>query len=213
MIRTKEAYTKQLRRAMRRHPDCEVIMAELNVHIEGKFALLREQGIPEAKAVQTVIKQFGCPKTLAAQFNSVTTKSPHNAKLSFTLCNSFLFFLGACMTLGNQLLDEPVLQTTWDVLSENSWLILSFYTGYWALIGYQMGKAFGVNGKTLLFETIRLAIIPNLLLMGAVLYGLLPKEWFSPILTTSFTGACLVATILFYPISRIGYYFGLHRAV
>lgn len=213
MIRSKEAYMKQLEREMYAHPDNDVIMAELTVHIDEKMSYLLKKDLPEEEAIQIIIEQFGHPSELAVQFGGVSTKSPTIAKVVFVLCNSFLFFLGACITFGYHLVNAQVFQIYWEALAHNSWLILFMYTGYWVLIGYQIGKEFGEKGKRLLSDTISLAIAPNLFLMLAVLFGLFPVQWFSPLLTTSFIGACIGVTFLFYPLSQIGYYFGRHQAV
>lgn len=213
MIKTKEMYIKQLEQRLRVHPNREEVMAELIVHIEEEMADLLRNGMNEPEAVQVIIEQFGHPSELAAQFGKIAETTPVKTKIILVLSNHFLFLLGACLTLCYHLGSMPVLQTAWEMLAKSSLLILFIYTGFWLFIGYQIGKEFGAKGKKILFETMCYALIPNMVLMLGILYGVFPTQWFSPFLTQSFIVACLGVTLLFYPFSQFGYYFGRHQAV
>ncbi|PWA12055.1 hypothetical protein DCC39_08220 [Pueribacillus theae] len=213
MIQTKEKYIKQFEQEMEAHPEKELIMAELIVHIEEEMADLLRKGMSEPEAVQAMIEQFGHPNELAAQFGKICTTAPNKVKLWLVLSNHFLFLMGACLTVCYHLGNMPFLQIAWEVLGQYSLLILFMYTGFWLFIGYQIGKEFGAKGKRILFETMSCALIPNLVLMFGILYGVFPTQWFSPFLTPSFVVACLGVTLLFYPFSQFGYYFGRHQAV
>lgn len=83
-----------------------------------------------------------------------------------------------------------------------------FVSVFWALLGYEIGKGFGHNGRVLLNKTFLLSLIPNLILMVLTVFQIIPHSWFAPLLTKTFIIACIIFTIILYPISWIGYRWG-----
>ncbi|QED49366.1 HAAS signaling domain-containing protein [Cytobacillus dafuensis] len=212
MIKAKKQYLDEITRLLRNHPDHENIIAELSMHIDEMMADLEEKEVSEFEAIPIIMSQLGTPRQIAKEFKGVSTRTPGIVQNAFILINSLFFFAGLFLVLGSQVWNIAFLQTIWQVLSQLNWLILGCYTGFWAWMGYEYGKEFGVRGKVFLAGTIKIAIIPNLLLMIFTLFGTLPSEWFHSILSSSFILGCLLATALFFPISKMGYYIGKHKA-
>lgn len=141
----------------------------------------------------------------------VSTKQTTTLRKIFVLYNNLLFFIGVLITFGFHVFNLPVFRVIWSLVSQSNWTILFLYTSSWVVIGYQYGTQFGVRGKTLLTNTIQISIIPNLMLMLSILYGFVPIKWFDPILTTPFLVVCILATILFFPFSQMGYCIGKQK--
>ncbi|KRG16168.1 HAAS signaling domain-containing protein [Lederbergia galactosidilytica] len=203
-------YIEQLEKELQDHPERIEIITEITDHIKEAMA---EQVLPEKEAIAIIVNRFGSPQELAASFRQASLPSPYQVKGLFILFNMGILMVGIGITLGHHLGNIPFFHWAWQALAQNSWWVLLVYTVYWSLIGYLLGKEFGNQGKKLLIETVRLSILPNLCVMMIVLYGIMPMEWFRSFLTAPFFGACLIATILFYPISQAGFYFGKQQAL
>lgn len=203
-------YIEQLEKELRQHPDRTEIIAEITVHMKEEMSA---QNLPEKEAMAIIINKFGSPQELAGSFRQASLPSPQQVKVLFILFNIGVFIVGIAITFGHHLGNLSFFHWAWGALAQNSWWVLMTYTAYWILIGYHLGKEFGSQGKKLLTETVRLTIISNLFFMMIVLYGIMPIEWFRLFLTAPFFGACLIATILFYPISQAGFYLGKHQGL
>jgi hypothetical protein len=92
-------------------------------------------------------------------------------------------------------------------------LIALLYLFFWALLGYEIGRGFGHGGRTLLKKTFLLSLIPNILLMVLTVFEIIPHSWFAPLLTKTFIIACILFTIILYPISVIGYRWGKKASI
>lgn len=209
MIHTKNEYIEQLRELLKDHSDRDAIVDEISVHIN---ECLRQDGLSEQEAISLAISQIGSPQQLAQGF--IRSSTPHTtaAKKWFIYMNFMFFLAGGFLAVGANVLQIDMLQWMWDMLSQSGWTILLAYTGYWAFLGFEMGKEYGVSGKKLLSRTIGIAVIPNFILMLATLFGVLPIGWFHTLLNSSFLIACLLATFCFFPISHMGYYVGVRKA-
>lgn len=203
-------YIEQLEKELRHHSDQMEIVEEITAHIQEEISA---ENLTEKEAMAVIVNKLGSPQELAASFHNASLPTPPQVKVLFSLFNIGLFIVGIGITLAYHVGNLPFFYGIWVTLAQNNWWILIIYTAYWMLIGFQLGKEFGSQGKRLLTETVRLTLLPNLLFMAILFYGIIPMEWFHSFLTTPFLGACFVATILFYPISQAGFYLGRHQTI
>ncbi len=206
MIETKAEFLQRLRFLLDHHPNETAIVAEIEGHMD---ELMKECGLPEQEAIIMVQSQIGTPEELASQFRYVSTKESQRTKKMFIIVNILFFAGGVLLALGANL--SVLLHMFWEVLLQSSWIILIGYSGYWAFMGYEIGKEYGAKGESLLRRTMRAAIVPNIFLMIITLFGFLPTELFHPLLQSSFLIGCLTATVFFFPISKAGYYVGVRK--
>ncbi|MCM2533169.1 hypothetical protein NDK43_13145 [Neobacillus pocheonensis] len=101
----------------------------------------------------------------------------------------------------------------WSHLTSIPTLIALLYLFFWALLGYEIGKGFGHSGRRLLKKTFLLSLIPNILLMVLTVLRIIPHAWFDPLLTDQFVIACIIFTIILYPISWLGYRWGKKASI
>ena len=65
----------------------------------------------------------------------------------------------------------------------------------------KLGKVLVTEGERLLKKTFIFALIPNLLLMFLTVLEIIPHFWFEPLLTKTFIIACIIFTIILYPVT------------
>ncbi len=206
MIKTKAEFLQRLKFLLHHHPDEAAIVAEIEGHMD---ELIKECGLPEQEAITIVQSQIGTPEELTSQFRYVSSKEFQSTKKMFIIVNILFFTGGGLLALGTNF--SVLLHMFWEVLVQSSWIILIGYSGYWAFMGYEIGKEYGAKGESLLRRTMGAAIVPNILLMIITLLGILPSELFHSLLQSSFLIGCLTATAFFFPISKAGYYIGVRK--
>lgn len=212
MINTKADYLQKLQELLKDHPDRDAIADEISSHIDECLECFCHDGLSENEAMLLTINQIGSPEQVAEKFAYISSAASAMANKLFICVNFTFFFVGGCFAVGANIFKIHALQLIWNMLSQSGWLILIAYSGYWALMGYEIGKEFGASGKELLKHTMGMAIVPNLILMFMTFLGFLPNEWFSTVLNSSFLIGCIIATILFFPISYIAYFWGVRKA-
>ncbi|MDQ0229651.1 HAAS signaling domain-containing protein [Metabacillus malikii] len=205
MRNAKADFIQTLEKALPKTVDKREIIREYELHIEEM--LLDHPHL----SVEDVIRKLGNPIEIAKQYQEIAPMS--FVSRHFVVCNFMFFIVGAIFTICYHLYKDSVFSDAWGLLAQIPSTIIIVYTVFWMLLGFEIGKEYGVQGKELFSKTVFISIVPNLLLMLMTVLQLIPTNWFEPILTPTFTTICVIITILFYPISKLFYYIGVHRSI
>ncbi|WP_017754045.1 HAAS signaling domain-containing protein [Calidifontibacillus oryziterrae] len=212
MERLKNDFLAQLARSLENHAEKESILKEYETHLDELFANLNEQE-DESEIQNQVYSRFGTPEEIAAMWKEELSVTPSNMKWLFVAVNIMFFGGGAALTIAHNLFDWNWITDLWVQLSSIPILIALIYMLFWALLGYEIGRTFGHKGLKLLKGTFLLALIPNLSLMVLTVFRIIPHEWFSPLLTETFIGICILFTLLLYPVCLLSYRWGKRASV
>ncbi|MCA0972579.1 hypothetical protein LCM20_18430 [Halobacillus litoralis] len=189
-----DRYLEELSQALSFHPERGSIVEEYKGHLtamDGAGQLTYDD----------LIMRLGSPGEIAEMFKEEHSVTESRLQWLFVLCNIVLFVGGGLLTVGYHLLEWNVLEWVFERLISIPTIIILLYIGFWALLGYEIGKAFGPRGVALLKKTYVIGIIPNLILMLLTLFKVIPHKWFAPLVTPQFIVVCIVCTALLYPIS------------
>ncbi|WP_100334025.1 HAAS signaling domain-containing protein [Bacillus alkalisoli] len=210
MSRGKELFLNQLEKELEFHPNSEDILLEYEVHYESKLRDLILTGLSKEDAEENVLEQLGNPKIIASQFcyKPLSKKKLSNVTVTF---NYLLFLTGILLTISLYSSEFPFATTLWQTLAQKKWFVLFLYFSLWIVVGYAIGRIYGFNGKETLNTILKLALVPNVILMLLVLYFEPIKNIFEPLLSPAFFLTCVIVTILFYPISKISYKYGITK--
>lgn len=207
MITIKEEYLEKVKKALGDQPNASEICDEISSHIAEAANEKMLAGVNELEAHTAVLDELGEPSELA---NCFCLPSDKKQKTIYFILLNWCFFLGGILlTVGHHVLHHWGIHYLWMVLENLSLLLLLSYSVYWVYVGFYIGKQFGPNGKRVVNRTIFHALIPNFVLMMLVLFDLIPRSLFSTLLSPTFLIICVIATILFYPIGKIAYKFGI----
>ncbi|MED4402928.1 HAAS signaling domain-containing protein [Metabacillus fastidiosus] len=207
MIPFKEAFLQELKKELPCNVNKEDIIAEYSVHLDEKM-----EECPHLNW-EDIVEQLGSPVEIAKQYEDSSLISTQFVQKNFVFCNFLFFIIGGLLTVGYHTFKHPIFTDTWLMLSKVSLVIVFIYTLFWIILGFEIGKEFGIRGKTLFSKTFLLCLIPNISLMIMTIFKMIPTAWFDPILTTPFIILCVLMTALLYPISRISYYIGVYRSL
>jgi hypothetical protein len=211
MERPKNRFLKELAKGLGNQLDKEEILREYESHID---EILIESGSQEEETVyDLIVSRLGSPEEIIQIWREEFSVTPSNMKWLFILLNVLFFGGGSLLTLAHNIYQWEWLSVTWNHLTAIPTLIACLYLFFWALLGYEIGKGFGHNGRVLLNKTFLLSLIPNLLLMVLTVFQIIPHSWFAPLLTKTFIIACIIFTIILYPVSWIGYRWGRKASV
>lgn len=188
----------------------EEIIAEYKMHVQD---MLREDAIDETAIYEMLVSRLGSPDELAALWKEEKAVTPGKMQRLFVFLNIAIFVGGALFTVGINVFEWSWLERLWKGLTEATTLVIMIYMFFWGLLGYEIGKAFGARGKTILNRTFMICVIPNLILMYLVIFRLIPYEWFDPLLDASFIIFCILCTAVLYPVSWLGYRWGRKASV
>lgn len=208
----KNEFLSELARHLGNHPEKESILMEYDTHLDELLISFYGQ-IEESEIREQVYSRFGTPGEIAAVWKEELSVTPSNMKWLFIAVNILFFGGGGALTLAHNLFDWRWLTSLWAQLTSIPILIALIYMFFWALLGYEIGKAFGHKGKRLLRNTFLLALIPNLSLMILTVFKIIPHEWFRPLLTETFIMLCILFTILLYPVCLISYKWGKKASI
>lgn len=214
MIQSKAEYLRTLQAQLKKGPETDDIIQEFDMIITDMLAELQEtKGVHEKEAMNEIARTIGSPDQVAAMYMQELGITPVRTQWTFIFVNVLFFVAGIFLTLFYHVLPIPFIERIWHFLTSISGIIMLLYMVFWGLVGYEIGKEFGFNGKPLLAKTFYAALIPNLVLMGLVVFRIIPFSWFDPLLTPSFIGACIGGTILLYPISYTAFRWGIAQSV
>ncbi|WP_312470159.1 HAAS signaling domain-containing protein [Neobacillus sp.] len=212
MERPKNRFLSELANGLGNHPDKENILLEYESHIE-EILLESFNSTNEEEVGERIVLRLGRPEEIAELWRAELTVTPSNMKWMFILLNILFFGGGSLLTLAHNLFQWEWLTVIWNHLTAIPTLIAFLYMFFWALLGYEIGKGFGHGGRTLLRKTFLLSLIPNLMLMFLTVFQIIPHSWFAPLLTKTFIIACIIFTIILYPVSWIGYRWGRKASI
>lgn len=212
MERPKTKFLTDLAKELRNHPDRESILLEYEIHID-EILIESFEFTDEDEVMRRIVARLGSPEEILAAWQEELSVTPSNMKWLFILLNIFLFCCGSLLTLAHNIYQWPWLTFIWNQLTAIPTLIAILYLFFWALLGYEIGKGFGHGGKGLLKKTFLLSLIPNLLLLILTVFEIIPHTWFEPLLTKTFIIACILLTVILYPVSWLGYCWGRKASV
>lgn len=214
MIQSKQEYLHVLKNELKNYSNSEEILQEFDMHISELLVDLYDlAGANEEVAITKVIERVGSPVEVAALYKQELEVTPAKTQWTFILGNLLFFIGGICITAFYHLSAISFFDTLWSFLTNIPFVLIALYMLFWALLGYEIGKEFGLSGKKLLVKTFYISLVPNLVLMGLVVFKIVPVEWFHPLLTKTFMLICIFCTILLYPISYLAYRWGTNRSV
>lgn len=207
MERLKNEFLTELAKCLENHQEKESILLEYDSHLDElltDFYNLED----ESEIRNQIYLRFGTPKEIASMWKEELSVTPSKMKWLFIVVNILFFGGGTLLTLAHNLFDWSWLTSLWEHLTSFPILIALIYMFFWALLGYEIGRGFGYKGRKLMKRTFLLALIPNLTLMVLTVFRIIPHKWFSPLLTETFMGLCILLTLLLYPVCLISYRWG-----
>ncbi|MDQ0199757.1 HAAS signaling domain-containing protein [Neobacillus ginsengisoli] len=212
MERPKNRFLERLAKGLGSHQDKENIIAEYETHID-EILIESFDCQHEDDLMELIISRLGSPEEIAELWREELSVTPSNMKWLFILLNILFFGGGSLLTLAHNLYQWDWLSAIWGHLTAIPTIIAILYMFFWALLGYEIGKGFGHSGRRLLKKTFLLSLIPNILLMVLTVFRIIPHEWFEPLLTKQFIIACIIFTIILYPVSLLGYRWGKKASI
>ncbi|MDR7077645.1 putative membrane protein [Neobacillus niacini] len=212
MERPKNKFLEELGKRLGNHHDKKSILMEYEVHIE-EIMIESQDCNDENEMMERITSRLGSPEEISAMWKEELSVTPSNMKWLFIVMNILFFGGGSLLTFFHNVFQWNWLSVVWSHLTAIPTLIAFIYMFFWALLGYEIGKGFGHKGRSLLKKTFLLSLIPNLLLMVLTVFGIIPHSWFEPLLTKTFILACIIFTILLYPISWLGYRWGRKASI
>lgn len=210
MTQGSKQFLQELAEKLGDHPEKDAILKEYEVHI---MDLINEEHPSSDALYNELVSRLGTPQELADIWKEETSVTPKKTQWLFFFLNLGLFIGGALLTFGYNAFNWEWVDLLWESLTNISLVIMLIYILFWGLLGYEIGKEFGHGGRKLLIRTFIISIIPNLVLMYLVIFKQIPTEWFEPLLNVPFVVACIVLTLLLYPVSWLGYRWGRKHSV
>jgi hypothetical protein len=207
MERPKNRFLNSLEKGLGNHLDKVEILREYESHID-EILIESFDCLDEDSVMERIESRLGSPEEIAELWKEELSVTPSNMKWLFILLNVLFFGGGSLLTLAHNIYRWEWLSVIWNQLTAIPTLIAFLYLFFWALLGYEIGKGFGHGGRVLLRKTFLLSLIPNLLLMFLTVFHIIPHSWFAPLLTKTFIIACIIFTIILYPVSWMGYRWG-----
>ncbi|CAM5606648.1 hypothetical protein SAFG77S_09601 [Streptomyces afghaniensis] len=214
MISSKESYMKQLRDLLKDHEQSEEICMEYELHlIDILEEISFEKQCSEEEALIMAIQRLGTPLEVVAMYQEELNMTAKKTQWNFFFANLFFFVGGIGLTIIYHRLSNPTISKLWSLLTSIPFFLIVLYLFFWLLLGYEVGKEFGLGGKKLLLKTFCISLVPNLLLMCSVVFKIIPLTLFDPLLTPEFVLICISFTIMLYPICYLAFRYGTTRSV
>jgi uncharacterized membrane protein len=214
MIQSKHDYLIILEKQLKNANNRAELLQEFEVHISEMLEdMENSDGLNEATAMVKIVERLGSPEQIATTYIQELEVTPTKIQSTFIAANLLFFIGGVCLTILYNLIPTLIIAELWTVLTSITSVLIILYMFFWVLLGYEIGKEFGVGGKELLRKTFYIALAPNLLLMALVVFRVMPFQWFDPLLTPSFIAVCILCTIFLYPISYAGFRWGTIRSI
>ncbi|MGM0877236.1 MAG: HAAS signaling domain-containing protein [Bacillota bacterium] len=207
MIPSKEHFLQVLKQSLPKTVNKADVIREYELHIEEKMF---DQ--PHLK-IEDVLDQLGDPVEIAKQYGDVEPIAKSFVSRNFVFCNLMFFLIGGLLTVCYHVFEDSILSEAWGLLAQIPLTIVIVYTVFWMVLGFEIGREYGLLGKELFSKTVFISLVPNILLMIMTLFHFIPVNWFQPILTPAFIAICVIMTFLIYPISKVFYYIGVYRSV
>ena len=212
MEQSKSRFLTELANSLGQHHEKESILLEYETHID-EIILEATDCNNEAELMKRITSRLGTPSEISQVWDDELSVTPSKMKWLFILINILFFGGGSLLTLLHNLYEWKWMSSIWNHLTTIPIFIAFVYLFFWALLGYEIGKGFGHGGRKLLNRTFFAALIPNLTLMVLTLLEIVPHSWFAPLLTRTFILACILFTIILYPVTWIGYRWGKKASI
>ncbi|WP_251554124.1 DUF1700 domain-containing protein [Neobacillus muris] len=212
MERPKSKFLKELAKGLGNHQEKDSILREYEIHIDEIF-MESQDCTNEEELMERILSRLGSPDEIAQMWKEELSVTPSNMKWLFILLNIIFFCGGSLFTLVHNLYKWEWLTKLWNYVTAIPTLIAFLYLFFWALLGYEIGRGFGHGGRRLLRTTFLLSLIPNLVLMVLTVFEIIPHGWFAPLLTRTFIIACILFTVVLYPVSWLGYRWGRKASI
>lgn len=214
MIQSKYDYLFALKKGLKDTANAEELLQEFELHISEMLDDLKvTEGLDEIEAMEKIVERLGSPEQIAELYQQEVDVTPSKIQWTFISVNLLFFIGGICLTIVYNLLPAPLISEIWTILTSITSVLIILYMFFWVLLGYEIGKEFGLGGKKLLLKTFYIALVPNLTLMALVVLRVMPFQWFDPLLTPSFIAICILCTTFLYPISYAGFRWGTIRSI
>ncbi|KAF1677873.1 MULTISPECIES: permease prefix domain 1-containing protein [Bacillus] len=204
----KETYVSKIKNGLKSLPEGEMMIEEIENHIEHHLFHSFQEGKSEEEAMRTFMQEFGTPADIVSFFKKEQPVTFRAFLIFHLFFNSALFAAGIAITMMYVWFETPIIHAVWRGISVSVWLILAVYIIYWMLIGYQGVREFGKRGEQLVYHTILICMVPNVIFMFVFLFQVIPAALFQSLLTPWFVGACACVTLLFPLFGRLGCYIG-----
>ncbi|MFD1037774.1 hypothetical protein ACFQ3N_05030 [Virgibacillus byunsanensis] len=205
MIVGEDQFFQELKNELADHPEIEKILADYELHV---YELSQEESMDEQNMYNELVNRLGAPHEIARLWQQEIDITPRKMQWLFVLFNIGIFIGGGLLTISYNVFHWNWIDLLWVGLTGVPSVIIFIYILFWGLLGYEIGKEFGHSGLKLLRKTFLFSIVPNLVLMYLVIFGLIPHNWFQPLLNVPFIIVCIVFTAFLYPISWLGYRWG-----
>jgi hypothetical protein len=212
MEQSKSRFLTELATVLGHHHEKESILLEYETHID-EIILEATDCNNEAELMERITSRLGTPKEISQVWDDELSVTPSRMKWLFILINILFFGGGSLLTLLHNLYEWKWMSIIWNHLTTIPIFIAFVYMFFWALLGYEIGKGFGHGGRKLLNRTFFAALVPNLTLMVLTLLEIVPHSWFAPLLTRTFILACILFTIILYPVTWLGYRWGKKTSI
>lgn len=209
----KERYLNQLRKELKKHSQRNSILQDYEAHLDDLAHEYSDQSMAPEDWEQLFYERIGHPKEVALLWQEELSVTTSKTFLLFLFMNAAFFIAGGVLTFAHLFNYNAWIQTIWQSLTSIPFIIMFLYMGFWAFLGYEIGKSFGAGGRPLLKKTFLISILPNLGLMLLVLFRIVPHDWFHPLLSTTFIMLCIGGTILLYPICWAGFRWGKKQSL
>lgn len=212
MEQPKNRFLAELAARLKNHHEKEQILLEYETHIDELILEARDCSTDD-ELMERISSRLGTPAEIADVWEEELSVTPSRMKWLFIFINILFFGGGSLLTLVHNLYEWKWLAAIWNNLTTIPIFIAFVYMFFWALLGYEIGKGFGHGGRKLLHKTFFAALIPNLTLLVLTLLEIIPHSWFAPLLTRTFIIACILFTIILYPVTWIGYRWGKKASI
>jgi hypothetical protein len=176
----------------------------LESHIDEAVCQLMASGLTEQEATSRALSDLGSPLEVANGFSGIRPFSAGCCSRALLIQNGLLFLGGILVLAGQAVWGEKNAWPLFSLIAQHKAEILIGYALYWLASGYFLGQRYGVTAERHVRKMVRLPLALNYLFMCLVLFQVLPRDWFGPLLTTPFLIACAVTTLLFSSLADLG---------
>ncbi|WP_138419739.1 HAAS signaling domain-containing protein [Aquibacillus sediminis] len=204
-------FLKQLDQSLGNYPNKQEILMEYETHVHEISLEIGKQD--DSVKYKQIEQRLGSPEEIAKVWSQEVSITPKRTQWLFVGFNVCLFIGGAVLTFLYNYFNWSWVEIIWVNMTDIPNLIIMVYFVFWGLLGYEIGKEFGSQGKRFLRKTFFISIIPNLVLMNLTVFQLIPTSWFQPLLSIPFILACIVCTAFLYPVCLLGYRWGKKLSV
>lgn len=191
------------------------IVFDYEIHIQDKAYQLMLGGVQEELALEQAVEEMLSPGEVAALYHKEEYKQV--SPFILLMMNIPILFAGMLITVFYRNIDFHGVQYLWEFMVSNKWLLLFGYSLIWIATGFAYGETNGFYENSKFYQSTLMAIVPNYIFMFFILIGFQygwTIQWFAFLLeSTIFIRFCILLTIAYYPMVRVGYKLGVLRGM